>query len=242
MTDYRMKNDILENFLSNYGITLSEIQMYQFDKYYEMLTEWNKVMNLTGITEYNEVLLKHFIDSLTIVRLINMSQVDTLIDIGTGAGFPGLPVKIVFPHIKVVLLDSLNKRIKFLNEVAAETKLENVITLHGRAEDYAKKKEYREKFDLCVSRAVANLSTLSEYCLPFVKMEGAFVSYKSVTSDDEILQSENAIKILGGKTEKIDKFSLPGSDIGRALVQINKVRHTPDKYPRKAGSPLKDPL
>lgn len=224
------------------GIRLTDVQKEQFDRYYKLLIEWNKVMNLTGITEYEEVNLKHFTDSLTIVRIMEMNNVSTLIDVGTGAGFPGIPIKIVFPHVKVILLDSLNKRIKFLNQVIEELNLKDVISLHGRAEDYAKKVEYREKIDLCVSRAVANLSTLSEYCLPFVRKGGYFVSYKSADSDDEIQQSENALKILGGKIDKTDKFILPGSDMGRALVRIEKINHTPGKYPRKAGVPSKEPI
>ena len=166
----------------------------------------------------------------------------SLIDVGTGAGFPGIPIKIAFPHIEIVLLDSLNKRLKFLDDVIRELDLEEIRTLHGRAEDYAKKAEYREKFDLCVSRAVANLSTLSEYCLPFVKKGGSFVSYKSGEADEEIRSSENAVNILGGKIEKIEKFMLPDTDIGRALVQIDKVKNTPGRYPRKAGVPAKEPL
>ena len=223
-------------------ITLTERQREQFDRYYELLVERNKVMNLTGITDYDEVNLKHFTDSLTIVRLKDMSKISTLIDVGTGAGFPGIPIKIAFPHIKIVLLDSLNKRLKFLDDVIRELDLEEIRTLHGRAEDYAKKPEYREKFDLCVSRAVANLSTLSEYCLPFVKKGGSFVSYKSGEADEEIRSSENAVNILGGKIEKIEKFMLPDTDIGRALVQSDKVKNTPGKYPRKAGVPAKEPL
>lgn len=228
--------------LKTLGIRLTDIQKRQFDRYYELLIEWNRVMNLTGITEYDEVNLKHFTDSLTIVRVKEMKNISTLIDVGTGAGFPGLPIKIAFPHIKVTLLDSLNKRIKFLDQIVEELGLDDVVTLHGRAEDYAKKDEYREKFDLCASRAVANLSTLSEYCLPFIKKGGCFVSYKSADSDEEIKMSGKALDILGGKIEKIDKFILPGSDMGRALVMIEKVKDTPRKYPRKAGVPSKEPL
>ena len=228
--------------LETLGIRLTDVQKRQFDRYYELLIEWNRVMNLTGITEYDEVNLKHFTDSLTIVRIKEMKNVSTMIDVGTGAGFPGIPIKIAFPHIKVTLLDSLNKRIKFLDQIVEELGLDDVVTLHGRAEDYAKKDEYREKFDLCASRAVANLSTLSEYCLPFIKKGGCFVSYKSADSDEEIKMSEKALDILGGKIEKIDKFTLPGSDMGRALVMIEKVKNTPRKYPRKAGVPSKEPL
>lgn len=228
--------------LEKIGITLNERQKQQFDKYYEMLVEWNKVMNLTGITEYDEVNLKHFTDSLTIARTQEMQKVQSVIDIGTGAGFPGIPLKIAFPHLKVVLLDSLNKRIKFLDAVIEELGLENISTIHGRAEDFAKKKEYRECFDLCVSRAVANLATLSEYCLPFVKVEGEFISYKSGDSDEEIRDAEFAVKVLGGKITDVDKFQLPGTDMGRSLVKIKKVKNTAEKYPRKAGLPSKEPL
>ena len=228
--------------LEKIGITLNEQQKQQFDKYYEMLVEWNKVMNLTGITEYDEVNLKHFTDSLTIARTQEMQKVQSVIDIGTGAGFPGIPLKIAFPHLKVVLLDSLNKRIKFLDAVIEELGLENISTIHGRAEDFAKKKEYRECFDLCVSRAVANLATLSEYCLPFVKVEGEFISYKSGDSDEEIRDAEFAVKVLGGKITDVDKFQLPGTDMGRSLVKIKKVKNTAGKYPRKAGLPSKEPL
>ena len=228
--------------LANLGIELNEHQKEQFDQYYELLVEWNKVMNLTGITEYEEVNLKHFTDSLSIARVKDMHQVQSVIDIGTGAGFPGIPLKIVYPELEVVLLDSLNKRIKFLDEVIRTLGLEKIRTIHGRAEDFAKKKEYRECFDLCVSRAVANLATLSEYCLPFVKVEGEFISYKSGDSDEEIRDAEFAVKVLGGKITDVDKFQLPGTDMGRSLVKIKKVKNTAGKYPRKAGLPSKEPL
>lgn len=231
-----------EEELQKLNITLTEYQKEQFDRYYQMLVEWNKVMNLTGITDYDEVNLKHFTDSLTVVRTLDLNEICSVIDIGTGAGFPGLPIKIAFPNIKVVLLDSLNKRIKFLDAVTEELNLTGIEALHGRAEDYAKKKEYREQFDLCVSRAVANLSTLSEYCIPFVKKNGYFVSYKSGSSDEEIKQSEKSVNILGGEIIKVDKFLLPGTDMGRSLVNIKKLTNTPLKYPRKAGIPSKEPL
>lgn len=224
------------------GIELDERQKNQFQKYYELLVEWNKVMNLTGITEYEEVNEKHFLDSLAIVKVLNVDTVNTVIDIGTGAGFPGIPLKIAFPHLKVTLLDSLQKRIHFLDEVIKVLELDEVETLHGRAEDYAKRAEYRETYDLCVSRAVSNLSTLSEYCIPYVKVGGKFISYKSESIEEELEKSKNAIKILGGRIDKVDKFQLPGTDIGRAFVCIGKTKSTAKKYPRKAGMPGKEPL
>ena len=235
-------SQIFENKLHELGIILTDEQKKQFDKFYELLVEWNKVMNLTGITDYEEVNEKHFVDSLSIVKAINLANIETVIDVGTGAGFPGIPLKIAFPHLKVVLLDSLNKRINFLNEVITVLGLTNIKTIHGRAEDYAKQTEYREKFDLCVSRAVANLSTLSEYCLPYVDIDGMFIPYKSGEIDEEVEKSKKAVQILGGKLENVVKFQLPGTEIGRSFVKIKKVKNTTKKYPRKAGLPAKEPL
>lgn len=223
-------------------IELNEEQCKQYVTYYEMVVEKNKVMNLTGITEFDEFIDKHYIDSLSIVNAVDMNQVHSLIDVGTGAGFPGIPLKIAFPHLKITLLDSLNKRINFLNEVIEALGLENVETCHGRAEDFGHRKEYREQYDMCASRAVANLATLSEYCLPFVKIGGQFVSYKSGNVDNELKESEKAVKILGGETGKVCSFILPGTDFSRTLVPVKKVKATGKKYPRKAGTPSKEPL
>lgn len=233
---------ILTDGCESLGITLSEQQIEQFILYYEYLVEKNKVMNLTGITEFEDVMLKHFVDSLAVVKAIDMSKVETLLDLGTGAGFPGIPLKIAFPHIEMLLLDSLNKRIKFLNEVIEKCRLEKITAIHGRAEELARKQEYRENFDLCVSRAVANLSSLSEYCIPYVKVGGEFIPYKSGNIDIELKEAERAIKILGGSKKEVVKFQLPGSDIDRSLVVIKKEKATPGKYPRKAGMPSKEPL
>ena len=225
--------------LNTIGIMLTDKQMQQFLTYYEMLVEKNKVMNLTAITEFDEVIEKHFLDSLQIAKYVDLDG-KTLIDIGTGAGFPGIPLKIAFPQLKVVLLDSLNKRIKFLDEVIHELGLKDVETLHGRAEDYGKHVDYREQFDFCVSRAVANLSSLSEYCIPFVKKEGYFIPYKSGNIDEELQSANKAVFLLGGKMEKVEKFALEDSQ--RSFVFIKKVNNTAKKYPRKAGLPSKEPI
>ena len=228
--------------LEELNIKLDKRQMCQFLQYYELLVEWNSFMNLTAITDYDEVIKKHFIDSLSLIKAIDLSDEIKVIDIGTGAGFPGIPLKIAFPNLKVTLLDSLNKRIKFLNEVIDKLELKDIIAIHGRAEDFAKDKNYRQSYDLCVSRAVANLSTLSEYCLPYVKTGGKFISYKSEKITDEMNAAKNAIKILGGNISNQVEFILPDSDIYRNLFIIDKIKDTPIKYPRKAGLPTKEPL
>lgn len=233
---------MLEQKLNELGIQINEKMLEQFEQYYELLVEWNKVMNLTGITDYDEVVEKHFVDSLSLIRFIDLTKVQSVIDVGTGAGFPGIPLKIAFPHLKIVLLDSLNKRIRFLNEVIEKLGLMEIETIHGRAEEFARKADYREKFDLCVSRAVANLSVLSEYCIPYIHVGGMFISYKSGEIDQEVHNSKSAIYLLGGKIEKVDKFELPGTDIHRSFVFIKKNQHTQKKYPRKAGTPAKEPL
>lgn len=223
-------------------INMSQHQIDQFLIYYEMLVEWNQVMNLTAIIEYEDVMKKHFIDSISLIKAYDITKSVTVIDVGTGAGFPGLALKIAYPNLKVTLLDSLNKRINFLNEVIEKLQLTDVETIHGRAEDFAKAGKLREKFDLCVSRAVANLSTLSEYCLPFVKVGGQFISYKSEKITEEMAAAENAIYLLGGRVKEQVEFQLPDSDIYRNLFIINKVKETPKKFPRKAGLPSKEPL
>lgn len=233
---------MFEQDLKELGISLSSAQTEQFLIYYEMLVEKNKVMNLTAITEYDEVLKKHFVDSLSLIKAFDLRKPASLIDVGTGAGFPGLALKIAFPDLKVTLLDSLKKRLSFLDEVIERLQLCGVTTEHGRAEDAAKNIAFREQYDICVSRAVANLSTLSELCIPFVKTGGCFISYKSEKVSEELNTAEKAIALLGGRVEKQEEFRLPSSDIYRNLFVIRKEKKTPVKYPRKAGLPAKEPL
>lgn len=236
------REELLRNSAASIGVELNDTQIAQFIKYYEILVEWNSFMNLTGITEYEEVVQKHFVDSLVLSKAIDVDQIESLIDVGTGAGFPGIPLKIAYPHLQVTLLDSLQKRIKFLDEVVNQLGLENVETIHGRAEDFAKPSMKRESYDVCVSRAVANLSSLSEYCLPYVKLGGCFVPYKSGKVDEELAEAKKAVFLLGGKIEEEVKFDLPDSDISRSLIKIRKVSATPKKYPRKSGMATKEPI
>ena len=236
------KIEFIRNHIEKLDINISEEQCCQFLKYYEMLVEKNKVMNLTGITEFEEVVEKHFVDSLSLVKSIKLNGDESLIDVGTGAGFPGIPIKIMFPNLKITLMDSLNKRLLFLNEVINKLGLDKIELVHGRAEDLGKNSNYREKYDLCVSRAVANLSTLSEYCIPFIKKDGVFASYKASDSEEEINNSKNAIKILGGSISKVCETALPGTEVKRNIVIIKKDKCTSKKYPRKAGTPSKEPL
>lgn len=238
----KYNTEILTDGCRELGIGLSDRQIEQFMIYYEYLIEKNKVMNLTGITEFEDVMIKHFLDSLSIVKAVDMTRVERILDLGTGAGFPGIPLKIAFPDAEFVLLDSLNKRVQFLNDIIDKCRFEKITAVHARAEEAARNKLYRGSFDLCVSRAVANLSSLSEYCLPFVKKNGQFISYKSENIDMEVKEAQNAIQILGGTQRQIICFQLPKSDISRSFVIIDKRKDTPEKYPRKAGLPTKDPL
>lgn len=228
--------------LDKLKINLSEEQLDKFLTFYEMLIEKNKVMNLTAITEFQEVIEKHFLDSLSLAGSIDLNHRLKVLDLGTGAGFPGIPLKIAFPELKIVLMDSLNKRVVFLQEVIEELKLPQICAVHGRAEEMARKPEYREQFDLCVSRAVANLASLSEYCIPFVKEGGRFISYKSGEVEEEVSQAKKAVQVLGGKILKVQKFTLVGTDLSRSFVQIEKKKKTPKTYPRKAGTPSKNPI
>ena len=226
-------------------VILNDTQLEQFDKYYEILIEKNKVMNLTAITEREDVILKHFIDSIALAGYYDFSNKNIkVIDVGTGAGFPGIPLKIAFPDIDLTLYDSLNKRINFLNEVINTIGLDKntCVALHGRAEEGGRNKDMREKYDLVVSRAVANMAVLSEYCIPFVRQGGYFIPYKTGKVDEELESAKKAISILGGKIKNTKKIVLPDSDIGRSFVFIKKIKPTPKTYPRKAGTANKQPL
>ena len=233
---------LLEDSLKKLNISIDEDQKSKFSKYYSLLLEKNKVMNLTRITDEEEIIIKHFVDSLMIAKVAEMEKVESLIDVGTGAGFPGIPIKIMWPEIKVTLLDSLDKRVGFLQEVIEELNLEGAKAIHGRAEDLGQDDNYRGKFDLCASRAVADLSVLSEYCIPFVKEQGEFVSYKADGSEEEIHNAKNAIEVLGGCLERIATETIPGTDIKRQFAVIRKIEKTDSKYPRKPGKPSKKPL
>lgn len=233
--------DRLIKSLEKLNIDISNKQVEQFSKYYELLVSWNEKMNLTAITDLEEVIDKHFVDSIMLIKYKDISNMH-IIDVGTGAGFPGIPLKIMCPSIKVTLLDSLAKRITFLNDVIDNLELNDIVAIHGRAEDYAHNVKYREKFDIATSRAVANLSTLTEYCIPFVKEKGYFIPYKSGNVDEEINNAKKALSILGGNISKVERFSIPDTDFERSLLFINKIKKTGKTYPRKAGTPSKQPL
>lgn len=222
------------------NINFTVEQLEKFYRYMELLIEWNEKMNLTAITEPNEIIDKHFIDSLTILKYIKENE--SIVDMGTGAGFPGIPLKIILENNKIVLVDSLNKRLLFLQELIKELNLKNVETIHSRAEDFGQNKNYRECFDIATSRAVANLSTLSEYLIPLVKIDGKCICMKAGNADEEISQAKKAIKILGGDIKQIEKFTIPSTDIERTIIIIHKQHKTTNGYPRKAGIPSKNPI
>lgn len=251
MTESRMTDSFrkaLEEGAKGLELELSEEQKEQLYRYYEMVTERNKVMNLTAITEEGEFVQKHLIDSMAIVKageavteILAAGDID-VIDVGTGAGLPGIVLKICYPGLRMTLFDSLKKRLRFLDEVIQELGLQDIRTLHGRAEDIGQDKNFREQFDLVTSRAVANLSTLSEYCLPLTKPYGLFIPYKSGEIQEELKAAAHPIKLLGGELCAMEQYSLPDSDISRSLLIIEKVKHTPREYPRRAGTPAKSPL
>ena len=215
-------------------------QLEQFFEYMNLLIEWNKKMNLTAIVEPNEIIIKHFIDSITILKEINNNS--KIIDVGTGAGFPGVPLSIMNTTLKITLADSLNKRLIFLNEVVNQLGLKNIEIIHARAEELGQNKKYRENFDVATSRAVANLSTLSEYLIPLVRKDGKIISMKAGGAQEEIETAKKAIKILGGKIERIEEFKLPQTEIERTIILIRKENCTPNRYPRKVGVPSKEPI
>lgn len=233
-------NEELEKYLDVLNIELKEEQIKQFYDYMNLLIEWNKKINLTAIIKPKEIILKHFVDSLTISK--NINEKSTLVDVGTGAGFPGIPLKILRNDIEITLVDSLNKRIKFLDEVIEKLSLDNIKAVHGRAEEVGKNKEYREKFDYATSRAVANISTLSEYLIPLINKHGKCIYMKGSDTNEELVKGKKAISVLGGKVASKEEFVLPSSDIRRTIIIIEKIKNTPIKYPRKSGTPSKEPI
>lgn len=232
-------NYLKEESIKN-NIEINEIKAKKFFDYMNILIEWNKKMNLTAITEPKDIIIKHFVDSITIEKYINNNS--KIIDVGTGAGFPGIPLAIIREDLDIVLMDSLNKRITFLNEVIEKLQLKNVKAIHSRAEELARIKEYRENFDYATSRAVAPLNILLEYMLPFVKVNGYCICMKGSNIEDELNESKNALKILNGSIEKIENFILSGSDYNRNIIKIKKINNISGKYPRKSGTPKKEPI
>ena len=233
------KNKMIE-LSKKINIDITDEQLKKFYRYMDLLLEWNEKINLTAITETDEVILKHFIDSMTVFKYLVESK--NIIDVGTGAGFPGIPIAIMNQNKNITLLDSLNKRINFLNEICNELKINNVKTYHGRAEEFGHNKQHREKYDIAISRAVANMTTLVEYLIPFIKVGGRCICMKGNDIEEELEQAKFAIKELGGKIEKVERFNLPNSDMERNIIIITKTKETPNRYPRKAGMPSKMPL
>lgn len=231
-----------ETMLREKGISLTESQLHQFEQYFEILVEWNEKMNLTAITEKEEVYLKHFYDSLTAAFYFDFTKPFMICDVGAGAGFPSIPLKIAFPHIQLTIVDSLNKRISFLNYLANELKLENVRFIHDRAETFGVKPEHREAYDVVTARAVARMSVLSELCLPLVKVGGHFIAMKALHANEELEKGRKAITTLGGKVENVFNFTLPIEESERTIVLVKKEKQTPKKYPRKPGTPGKMPI
>lgn len=230
----------LKNKIQQLNIKIEDIQINKFHKYMQLLLEWNEKMNLTAITQEDDVILKHFVDSLTIQKYLKTG--DYIADIGTGAGFPGIPLNIINDNMNYVLVDSLNKRINFLNEVVNQLELKNIETVHSRIEEFGQNKKYRESFDVITSRAVANLSVLLEYMLPLTKIGGICICMKASNTEEEIKESEKALEVLGGTIEKVEKMILPDSDIERNIIIVRKQKNTPNAYPRKAGTPSKEPI
>ena len=238
--EYNVFQEKLKKECEKMQIDIKESQIEKFYIYMNLLLEWNQKINLTAITDCDEIIIKHFIDSLTICKYLKKDS--SVVDVGTGAGFPGIPLKIIREDLNIILVDSLNKRIRFLEEIIKKLELENIKAIHSRAEEFGRNIKYREKFDYATSRAVANLSTLSEYLIPLVKIKGKVISMKGSTIDEELEESKKAINVLGGKVLEIDEFNLPFSDIKRNVVIIEKIKNTPNKYPRKAGTPAKEPI
>jgi len=231
--------------LDELGLPYTEEQLDQLHRYYDMLIETNRVMNLTAITEYDDVCMKHWLDSLCLVKILSEEEKASplrLVDVGTGAGFPGIPLKIFFPHWSITLMDALGKRVRFLEQVASELNLDNTECIHGRAEELARKEEYREQYDLCVSRAVTRMASLTELCVPLVKVGGSFVAYKAADCGEEVAEAGNAIVRLGGRIVSKETFTVPQSDLGRTMIRVKKAASTDRKYPRGGGKPMKDPI
>lgn len=234
-------SEVLKEGSKDFGLLFTDEQIEKFSMYADLLVEWNEKVNLTAITDPEGIVIMHFLDSLSIVPFIP-GEAKNLIDIGTGAGFPGIPLKIILGHLEVTLLDSLDKRVKFLNEICNSLALKNIMSVHGRAEDFGINKDYRERFDIVTARAVANLPVLLEYCLPFVKTGGLFIAMKGPDAEAELKESQKALDILGGEVKTLKKFTLPHSDIERCAIIIKKCRQTPTNYPRKSGKPTKQPI